>query len=184
MSQGQPPHGLNYATPVTPARRRYGSAIAVCVVSGLIVLFFLLMSGKAVTNTPASVVTFGQFATTVNVGGLVAATVDEDEVTFTTSSTLLPPSPSGSYRVQLPSGTGSDWRFLQWLTEAHPTPNNGRYASVTLATPRGGILINIVIPLIPWALIFVFLWFFLTRFLKKSRRTPMPVIIVNPEALK
>ena len=45
------------------------------------------------------------------------------------------------------------------------------------------LLLNILVPLIPWLLIFFFIWFFVFRVLRRAQTTPaepMRVIVVNP----
>jgi ATP-dependent Zn protease len=46
------------------------------------------------------------------------------------------------------------------------------------------LFVNLVLPLVPWLLIFLFIWFFVFRQLRKASpqpTKPMPVYIINPE---
>src|SRR5438552_9013191 len=65
------------------------------------------------------------------------------------------------FRVPLPEGTTSNWAFTQWLIE-----NRG---DAGLGVRDGGqnLLVNIFVPLIPWLLIFGFIWFFVFRQLRR-----------------
>src|SRR5687768_9168189 len=81
------------------------------------------------------------------------------------------------FRVLLPAGTTSNWAFNQWLL------NNRRGASVTVDSNQN-LLLNIFVPLIPWLLIFAFVWYFVFRNLRRFQtvdpNAPRPVYIVPP----
>jgi ATP-dependent Zn protease len=78
------------------------------------------------------------------------------------------------FRTPLPAGTTSGWAFAQWLLE------NRRNAVVGVNNPSN-LLLNILVPLIPWLLIFVFIWFFVFRQLRKGSKDAeaMRVFVVN-----
>ena len=83
-----------------------------------------------------------------------------------------------AFRTELPTGSGASWAFTQWLLQ------NANGASVEVEN-SGSILSNLLVPLIPWILIFVFIWFFILRNLRKQQaalQAPKPVYIVNPES--
>ncbi len=186
------PVNIDYASPIAAPRPRRSviGIIGWILFGGLALFFLLLMRSPASIPTKAGYtnVTLSEFTTEVNAGTINTADVGDNEVIFTSFSTS--PRLSGlpgstTYRVELPDGTGSDWRFLQWITDSH----NGRYQNVKLSvrSNQSSPLINIILPLIPWLLIFGFVWFFLNRQMRvarKLRREPMPVVIVNPEALQ
>jgi ATP-dependent Zn protease len=81
------------------------------------------------------------------------------------------------FRVPLPEGTTHDWDFTRWLLE---NAHNARVGT----DRQSQLVLNIVLPLIPWLLIFAFIWYFVFRLLRQARplgpREPMPVYIVNP----
>src|SRR5262245_23935336 len=56
------------------------------------------------------------------------------------------------FRVVLPEGSTGSWNFMPWLVEH-------RHNATVLATNEPNLLINIFVPLIPWLLIFGFIWF-------------------------
>ena len=68
-----------------------------------------------------------------------------------------------AFITDVPTGAGSNWGCTQWLLE-HAT---GATVSVN---NQSSILTNILIPLVPWLLIFAFIWFFIIRNLKKAAR--------------
>ena len=84
--------------------------------------------------------------------------------------------PVTRFRVVLPNGTSGNWMFTHWLLE-------NRNDAVIDASAGDGLLINIFIPLIPWLLIFGFIWFFVFRQLRNANqkpKEPLPVIVVQP----
>ena len=83
--------------------------------------------------------------------------------------------PVVEFRTPLPPGTTTGWNFMEWLLE------NRRNAIVGVRNDSN-LLINIFVPLIPWLLIFLFIWFFVFRQLRKTQMTPaepMRVVVVN-----
>ena len=84
--------------------------------------------------------------------------------------------PVSQFRTALPANTTGGWNFMQWLLE------NRRNAVVGVRDDNS-LLLNILVPLIPWLLIFVFIWFFVFRQLRGMQTTktePMRVIVVDP----
>ena len=89
---------------------------------------------------------------------------------------------AGGFDVEIPEGLSSDWNFLHWLVSNH----NGSAVGVKFEA-ENNLAVNLLLPLIPWILIFGLLWLFVARPLKANRATarrPMPVVIVNPEAMQ
>jgi len=180
MPPSLPP--LEYATPVARAPRSFARRFGWILFVGLAIMFLLLMRQGRASSGSVPTVSLGQFTLAVNAGALFSADVGDSDVEFVVNSSgmstsRLPTSVGGRYRVDLPTGAGNDWKFLQWLTD----PHNNSYASVTLNRGRQNLLENLLLPLIPWILIFGFIWFFVYRQIK-SPRQPLPVVIVNPEA--
>jgi ATP-dependent Zn protease len=81
-----------------------------------------------------------------------------------------------AFRAPLPAGTTSHWSFAQWLLE------NRRNATVGVTNRDGSTMWNVLIPLIPWVVIFGFIWIFVFRQLRKtSTKEPevVRVFVVN-----
>jgi ATP-dependent Zn protease len=57
---------------------------------------------------------------------------------------------------------GSNWDFVRWLLE------NSRGTATVEIRNANNVLVNILLPLIPWLLIFGFIWFFVFRQLRKT----------------
>src|SRR5258708_3419601 len=163
---------LNYAGPQTPVSpRRFGRGIWGWVLwVGLAVLLFvwLKQNNQNLVSLP-----FSTFYAQVQAKNLSILTIDGDEVV---GSFRTPISVGGTsvarFKSVLPPGLNSNWLFVQWLTE-----NSGAEVRVE---PTNNLLVNFVLPFIPWLLILAFIWFFVFRQLRAARQ-PMRVMVVNPE---
>jgi cell division protease FtsH len=61
-----------------------------------------------------------------------------------------------NFVTAVPAGTAADWQFTQYINER-------RQNAEVRVENRQNLLINILLPLIPWILIFAFIWFFIFR---------------------
>ncbi|HSU67412.1 MAG TPA: ATP-dependent zinc metalloprotease FtsH, partial [Tepidisphaeraceae bacterium] len=89
--------------------------------------------------------------------------IDENELTgdFKTEQ-VFGPQRVTHFRVNLPVGTVSQWEFTRdVLTKLNTTTD-------IKAEPTNNILMNIILPLVPWVLILAFIWFFVFRQLRNS----------------
>ena len=66
------------------------------------------------------------------------------------------------FRTILPQGTGGQWEFMRWLLDHRRNP-------VVRASNNQNLLYQFVLPLVPWLLIFGFVWFFIFRRLRNAR---------------
>ncbi len=76
----------------------------------------------------------------------------------------LPGSATGNvknFSSNVPTNVSTDWTFTQWVLD-----NSG--SAVVKIENSQNLLINILIPIIPWLLIFGFIWFFVFRQLRNS----------------
>jgi cell division protease FtsH len=90
--------------------------------------------------------------------------IDGDEVSgsFKNAITVGTQSNVKQFKSALPVSTASNWEFTQTLLEAV-----GKTATVQ-AEPTNNIIVNILLPLVPWLLILAFIWFFVFRQLRNS----------------
>jgi ATP-dependent Zn protease len=144
-----------------------------------------MRQGKS--SRSAQAVSFGQFRSDLLAGNVRGVVISSDELEYTaysgtrTSASSLSPAryPSTNNRVQLPQDMGKDWRFIQWISEEH-----SNVLTDIQFTIDQNLVINLLLPLIPWLLIFGFIYFFVFRALRNQRwQKPMPVVIVNPDSL-
>ncbi len=65
------------------------------------------------------------------------------------------------FKTSVPAGSSSTWPFTQWVLD------HKQNAEVRVEN-NPNILINLLIPFVPWLLIFAFIWFFIFRQLRNS----------------
>jgi ATP-dependent Zn protease len=80
--------------------------------------------------------------------------------------------PNGRFHTQLPPGTIGNWAFTEWLLE-------NRHGAQLNVSNDPSFVLNLVVPLIPWFLIFGFIWFFLARVMRKVG-SPRPTLLAGP----
>ena len=173
----QTPQPIDYATPgVAPPNRFFRSVFGWVLFIGLAVMLFVLIQGK---KRQSAQISFSEFDTLLRAGAIAEIIVEGDEVhgvlpagakPFTAAS-----GPTLEFRSSLPQGMSGTWGFMQHLLD-----NRGG-ATVSVENNQN-ILMQVLVPLIPWLLIFLFIWFFVFRQLRKSsmiQREPTPVVVVN-----
>ena len=182
----QPPIA-EYASPgmVPPRKTPWRGLVGWMIFVGLAIMFFMLMRQG---RTSAATVSFGQFQTDLIAATVQQVTVSPDEVEYTTTRAVRTNNPviAGSSasvcRVRLAQDMGKDFRFIEWLLRQSDSPPDIRFDN------QSNIVVNLLLPLIPWLLIFGFIWFFVLRQLRNANnqrwQKPTPVVIVNPEQSK
>jgi ATP-dependent Zn protease len=171
-----PPPPLSHADPaIRPPPRpfRFGVLLGWAFFIGLAIMLFLLLSRRTPSNT--HLIPLSEFATRLEDGGIHQVVVERDQLTGTYVS---PPSsivsPGTPFRTTLPPRMGENWGFLQWLLA-----NRGGAEVVVHHNNSDNLLTNILLPLIPWLLIFGFLWLFIFRLLRRSGRQNA-VVLTGP----
>jgi ATP-dependent Zn protease len=171
MTQSPPP--LNYALqPRSPVRFR---TIFGCVLFILLaIMLFVLVQGK---NRQFHGTAVSDFESFLEQGVIRTITVQGDEV----YGDLLSPTRAAdgslitNYRTSFPTGMTQSWAFME-----HVLHNRGG-ARVYVENDQN-LLLQVLVPLIPWLLIFGFIWFFVFRQLRGRSgqpQQPLPVIVVN-----
>jgi cell division protease FtsH len=166
---------INHQSPQTPTReekpRRHLFGWILWI--GLAITLFLLLNhsrnAKSAESLPLST-----FRELLQDDAVARVTVQDDEL----SGQLKSNQRTGivDFRTTLPQGTSSSWTFTQWLLE-------NRGTAVVDARNDRNLLLQILLPLVPWVLIFGFIWYFVFRQLRKGRlgNEPMRVVIVGHE---
>jgi ATP-dependent Zn protease len=143
----------------------------------LAVMLFMLLNK---TNAQYSPVAISDVLEQLKDGHVSYVTIDGDKLVGEFRSPL----PLGEQRERivrfqspLPTGAGGEFATLQYLTD------NAQGAKVYVENGPN-LLMNILVPLIPWLLIFGFIWFFVFRQLRNVRKPgtpvePMRVVVVN-----
>jgi ATP-dependent Zn protease len=134
-----------------------------------IMLFMLLNKGQSMYAS----VPIDEFTTRLKNDRVQVVTVETDRLI----GEFRQPEPLGNqgqlvqrFQVQLPAGTTQNWSFMQWLLD-------NRQNTMVRVENNPNWLLQVIIPLIPWLLIFGFIWFFVFRNLRKMQT-------VNPNAAR
>ncbi|HEY7117375.1 MAG TPA: ATP-dependent metallopeptidase FtsH/Yme1/Tma family protein [Tepidisphaeraceae bacterium] len=144
---------------------------------GIACMLVVVLRTRVRTGTDVPV---SEFVMQLRAGNVEQVVIDGDSVHGRLIKSVkygTPPVPVTDFSAELPQGTSQSWNFVQWVVD------NGQGAVVRVDNNQN-VLLNLLLPLIPWALIFLFIWFFLFRQLRNANRTarqPMPVVIVNAE---
>ena len=172
MSQ-LPAQPLSYHAPppAPPATRRgWGKWLAWTLFVVVALLLFMLLSKQdsAYTKIP-----FSEFAEHLQKGRVSWVIIEAQEATGQFNS---PQTVAGRQRLhfltELPDSAVHDWAFAEWLMK-----NSGgaeiRYRSTH------SLFINILLPLIPWLLIFAFVWFVVFRALRKAQEARQNQVVIT-----
>lgn len=146
------------------------------VLAVLVIGFAIALTPRDPAGAGSMDMALSDFYQQLKAGNVASLEIDLDEIDGTfRRSVMLNGTAVLRFRTYLPQGMSQNWVFTQMVLDA-PSPPTVR------ATPSNGLATNVLLPLIPWLLILGFVWFFVVRPLRKnsSRRTPMPVIIMNP----
>jgi ATP-dependent Zn protease len=140
------------------------------------VLLFFALQKKPSTGAEIPI---SEFTTQLSSGNVSQVVVDGD----TLRGRFVTPQALGSkvvkfdeFHSELPPGTSQSWTFIQWLLDH-------RQEATVRVENNSNLVANLIVPLIPWLLIFGFIWFFLFRQLRTHQPDPKPspVYIVNSE---
>lgn len=164
---------MDYAWPGTPRpERRLGRGIFGWVLFiGLAIMLFLLLRQQR-TNTQD--ISLSEFKDSLVAGKVRTVTVESDQIVG--EFNVANPNASARFQVQLPQSMGASWGFIQWLLD------NRGMAEIRCSNSQN-LLLQVILPFIPWLLIFGFVWFFIFRRprAQSGRAAPMPVVVVNSE---
>ena len=156
-----------------PARRGRGWIGWVLFIALAVALFLSLQANRP--DRPGF--TLSRFATELEAGNVSEVEVGQDSLRGKFNKPI--PTRNGgtttTFGVELGTGTGHTWGFVSWLLAIR----NG--ADVRMVNDQN-LLAAILIPLIPWLLIFAFIWFFVFRQLRNQRagQPPVPVYLTPP----
>ena len=150
---GQTPGGLRFG------RGLFGWVLFIA----LAVMLIYLVTNK---NRNSAQISMNEFRDQLTEGKISKVIVDGDDITGTFAvAQAVPNQPNGvtNFHTSVPSGASTQWQFSQWLLE-NAKPHNVQVE----AENNQNLLINLLLPLVPWLLIFGFIWFFVFRQLRNS----------------
>ena len=165
----QPPlayYGPTPPAPLKPKSIRRG-VFGWLLFIGVCTVLFLLLSKRS-PQQRGQRIPLSEFAARLEANQVRSLTISSDEI----RGDLLGPDGNSvtPFRTALPPGTADSWPFLEWLL-AH------RGGAVVSVEPQANsYVLNILLPVIPWLLIFAFIWFFVFRSLRNAGRTQHTVI--------
>jgi ATP-dependent Zn protease len=170
MSQQQPPF-VDYASPA-PVRRRGWRITAIVVGAVLLLVLVMALLSAPSPGTPA--ISLSGFYDALAEGELAHVVVGSHSLTGRASRPLtIDGKQVVVFHVALPARAGDNWQFNQWLLE------NANGATIE-ADNEQDLVLQILVPLIPWVLIFAFVWFFVFRRIRRiPRAQPVPVYMVD-----
>ncbi len=128
---------------------------------GLLVVLFLILQNKDKSRTTIPI---SDFKSNLVDGKVKTLTIGTDEVTGEFTAPVIIPGKNEKvthFRTTVPNGATGTWDFTQWVLEHAPQ-------SQVNVEGNPNILINLLVPLIPWLLIFGFIYFFVFRQLRNS----------------
>ncbi len=175
-SAPQSPLPIDYRQPGTPAdgRSPRRKLIGWFVFVVLAIAMFVLLRSPTPPGGAPQVLSLDQFYDALQGGEVKSVAIEGDALG---GMATLPTKAGGQvvapFRTDLPQGMSQSWGFVQWLLQNR----NGATIHVENNT---SIVLQFVLPLVPWLLIFLFIWFFVFRQLRRNKREPLPVVVVNP----
>src|SRR4051812_38056503 len=165
MSEQRPdrPNGKRSRPGLTNGGMKFGRGLMgwlLFVALAALLFVWLKQSNSGTTTIPLSAMWQQVETTPPNIEKIV---IDGDEVTGVFKNAVMVETRSvKNFRTALPGATASNWQFTSDLLKALKNT-----ASVQ-AEPTNNILVNILLPLVPWLLILGFIWFFVFRQLRNS----------------
>jgi ATP-dependent Zn protease len=168
-----PPPVMDYASPGISPKRFGRSLFGWVLFIALAMMLFFILNSKHKASTPVSL---SEFSTELSKGNVSLVVVDSETLHGQYATAV-----KGviAFRTEVPQGTTQNWPFMQWLLE-------NRRGAVIRVDNNQNLLVNLLLPLVPWLLIFGFIWFFVFRQLRKNSGPgttpkPIPVYITTPE---
>ncbi len=144
----------------------------------LAILLFYLFSKPSPGQGQTRTIPLSQFTDLLQQDRIAQVTIGEDELRgqVKAGEAGTKGAEAFAFRTTLPRGTSANWTFTQWLLA------NGHSAKV-VAGHEDNMLTDLLVPLVPWVLIFLFIWFFVFRQLRRkpgdALRLPQPVYLVE-----
>ncbi len=128
---------------------------------GLAIMLFLLVNKS---NQKYQSIPLSAFKDKLEADLVKELVIDGDDLKgefVSPQSVVATPTQVTLFATRVPTGNSADFKFTQWVLD------NKHNARVDVEKNQN-LLINILLPLIPWLLIFGFIWFFVFRQLRNS----------------
>jgi cell division protease FtsH len=151
------PNKKNGRPPAAGTGMRFGRGVFGWVLFiGLVIMLLVLLQQNRGQYKPVS---WTDFQTQLTEGNVKSVLVEGDDLT----GEYVKPQAGSDFRFfKISAPTGSSQWLLPWLLD-----KGGKQTEIKVEN-NGNLIINLVLPLIPWLLIFAFIWFFVFRQLRNS----------------
>src|SRR5882672_9896460 len=124
---------------------------------GLAVMLFIILQSKSRGSVPVDI---SEVQTQLKAGNVAEVTLDGETLRGTFRRDIAVPGASAkvhNFRTDVPP-TQNLWEVCNWLlTQAEKTQTAVKVEN------SSGLLTTLIVPLIPWILVFGFIWFFVFR---------------------
>jgi len=130
---------------------------------GLAVMVVLLLNNNRKAFAP---IALDKFKSMLLEGKIKSVLIESDDITgdFNIDEPVGPRGAlMGKFRTSVPAGSSMDFAFTRWVLDNAQDKN-----TEVKAENNQSLLLNILLPIIPWLLIFGFIWFFVFRQLRNS----------------
>jgi cell division protease FtsH len=129
---------------------------------GLAIMLIALFQMKGKQYVP---IAFSEFEKTCVADRVQTITIDGDDLKgqFRSDKEVVSgvQTPVQFFYTAMPAGMASNWQFIQWLSD------HNKNAEVKIENSPN-LIVNLLIPFVPWLVIFGFIWFFVFRQLRNS----------------
>lgn len=161
-------------TPLGPGRMPVGRGFFgwfLFIALAVMLIMLLNKSGNSYATVPLS-----EFVSRLETDKVKTLTIDGDKITgeFITTE-IIAGDKVGKFQTPLPAGAANTWELTKWVLD------NRHNAQVNVENSPNWLL-QVILPLVPWLLIFGFIWFFVFRQLRRQKgqgAEPMRVYVVN-----
>jgi ATP-dependent Zn protease len=180
VSRYPPPPHVPYASPYAqyqmPPQKRGRGYIGWFIFIALCIVLFITLNKN---NAQYSLQSLSDVATQLEAGNVNRLIVEGDMIKVELRRPVtFPGRPQAVtlFKAEVPPGVTGNWAFSEWLLAK-------RNGATIVAENSQNVLLSIIVPLIPWLLIFGFIWFFVFRQLRGGMgqaNLARPVYIVPP----
>jgi ATP-dependent Zn protease len=163
---------LGNASPFAPRSGRIRTLLVGSILFFALALFLFVGLKQ---NAAGPSISLSTFYGEVRKSNVASINLDGDEISGTFRTPLSRNAGISNFRTPLPPGLSGNWEFVHWLMD-----NSGAEVRVE---QTNSTLSNMILPLIPWLLILMFIWFIAFPQLRKFKlaQKPMRVVVVDPE---
>jgi ATP-dependent Zn protease len=129
------------------------------------VMLFMLLNKQ---DAKHAAMPLSEFVERLEEKRIASVVLDTDEIIGKTTD-------GQPFRTALPPGMGSNWDFVHWVLE------KGTGTTTVEVRHTNNVLVNTLLPVVPWLVIFGFIWFFVFRQIRKAAQSaPTPAGFTGP----